>query len=125
MADHGIEALSGGARKDGADRVLLAQAYALSRTGVGAFIVVSNDRRFSQLATLGVLHVLTLDAAQLSSRLLARATSVAQLVAAGGGWHFVPVVNDDGGAALDLGWPHSEAVVQSARPDAAMEMTNR
>jgi hypothetical protein len=53
MADHGIEALSGGSRKDGADRVLLAQARVLSRTGVEAFIVVSNDRRFSVDSTGG------------------------------------------------------------------------
>ena len=79
LASLGIRLLSGGRQRDGADRVLIQQARALSATGVRAFYVASNDHSFHRIADFAALHVLTLDASETSTRLHQRARTVTVL----------------------------------------------
>lgn len=76
LEDAGIRVLSGGRRANGADRVLLAEAERGSRSGVGRFVVASNDRAFARIAALGHLYVVTLDARWVSARLSEVASGV-------------------------------------------------
>ncbi len=69
LSELGIQVLSGGRRRNGADRLLLARATELKECGVERFIVASNDYRFARIASLGELHVLTLSGSYVSQRL--------------------------------------------------------
>ena len=93
LAQSGIEIVSGGRRRDGADKVLIARARLMSRADVGTFVVASNDGRFARVAGLGELHVVTLDVSQVSLRLLSAATAVTQFVASGDRWHLEPLMH--------------------------------
>jgi hypothetical protein len=55
LTDLGIQVLSGGRRRNGADRVLLAQTTALRQQGVTRFLVASNDQRFAGIAAFADL----------------------------------------------------------------------
>jgi hypothetical protein len=90
LASLGIEVLSGGRRRNGADRVLLDRARALNEQGVERFLVASNDHRFARIASLGELHVLTLQGANLSERLRAAAATVTVLERGDHGWRLEP-----------------------------------
>lgn len=94
LAAHGIELLSGGRRASGADRQLVARARLLRRKGVRRYVVVSNDGDLARLAQLGDLHVVTLNASQLSRKLLAVGCQVWVLVFDQGGWHAQPAQPD-------------------------------
>lgn len=83
----GVQVWSGGRRRNGADRVLLAQAMRLKDVGVERFVVASNDHRFARIATFADLHVLTLTDEYLSLRLRAAAQSVTVLTYDGEAWH--------------------------------------
>jgi hypothetical protein len=82
----GMQVLSGGRRRNGADRVLLRHAQVLSEHGVERFIIASNDHRFARIATFADLHVLSLTDAYVSRRLRAAARSVTVLTLGDRGW---------------------------------------
>jgi hypothetical protein len=82
----GIQVLSGGRRRNGADRVLLNQATALWTRGVERFLVASNDHRFARIAAFADLHVITLDESGLSMRLRDQAQSVTVFRRGDDGW---------------------------------------
>ena len=92
----GIEVLSGGTRRNGADKVLIARARLLRRSGVDSFVVASNDGRFAQVATFASLHVVTLDVGQLNERLVSAAAAITQLTTSGGRWGIEPVLHRGG-----------------------------
>lgn len=73
LSDLGVQVWSGGRRRNGADRVLLAQANRLRDAGVERFVVASNDHRFARIAEFSDLHVVTLTDDYLSLRLRAAA----------------------------------------------------
>lgn len=87
LTDFGVHALSGGCRRNGADRVLLAYAMMLREKGVDRFVVASNDHRFARIAAFADLHVLTLTDDYLSVRLRAAAQTVTVITYDGEGWH--------------------------------------
>lgn len=76
LVEAGYEVLSGGCRRSGADRRLVERARTLRRAGVRQFLVVSNDGDLARVAELGTLHVVTLNATQVSEKLVAAAASV-------------------------------------------------
>ncbi|NYE35641.1 hypothetical protein F4692_000745 [Nocardioides cavernae] len=82
----GFEVVSGGQSTSGADRRLCDIGRVLSRNGCHHFTVVSNDRFFSCLSTLGTVHVVTLDPANLSTRLAQTAESITSLHFDGTNW---------------------------------------
>lgn len=70
LREHGIEVVSGGRRRAGADRQLIAHAHQLRRQGVQRFVLASHDGDFVGLAGLGELHIATLDPSQVSGKLV-------------------------------------------------------
>ena len=109
LADLGIQALSGGRRRNGADRVLLDHARRLSDQGVSRFVIASNDSRFAQVAQFADLHVLTLTDDYLSGRLRAAASTVTVLAHRHRGWVPIP---SPGRTARDVDHPATRAAVQ-------------
>lgn len=103
LAALGIEVLSGGRRRNGADRVLIDQARALNERGVERFIVASNDYRFARIASLGELHVLTLSGGSVSQRLREAASSVTLLTGGDRGWSSDPL-GSSGPLSLQPAW---------------------
>lgn len=75
----GVQVLSGGRRRNGADRVLLDQARLLHAQGIERFVVASNDHRFRRIAAFADLDVLTLNNEGVSLRLRAVARSITVL----------------------------------------------
>lgn len=75
----GIEVISGGRGRSGADRCLCDRGRTLRRSGHERFVVVSNDKFFACLSRVGDLHVVTLDAARVSRKLVAVAAQVTAL----------------------------------------------
>lgn len=82
----GVQVLSGGRRRNGADRVLLDQARALHAAGINRFMVASNDHRFRRIAALGSLEVITLHDGFVSQRLRRASHSVTALARTAQGW---------------------------------------
>lgn len=80
LSQRGWRVLCGSRLPKGTDEVLLRQAKRLRRKcGVSRFVLASNDHDFMRIAALGELHVVTLNAACLSTRLRNRACSVTVL----------------------------------------------
>lgn len=86
LGQFGFEVLSGGRSTSGADRRLCDMGSTLKRQGYRTFVVVSNDHYFTRLAKAGELHVVTLDRAHLSARLVEAAQSITVLTFNGTGW---------------------------------------
>lgn len=86
MTALGIQVLSGGRRRNGADRLLIDQARVLNGRGVERFIVASNDYRFARIASLGEVHVLTLNGGYVSQRLREVAATLTVLRWRDGRW---------------------------------------
>lgn len=76
LVEAGVEVLSGGRSRSGADRRLCDRGRAFARQGHRAFVVVSNDGYFSCLARVGGVHVITLDLERVNTRLAAVATTI-------------------------------------------------
>lgn len=89
----GIQVLSGGRRRNGADRLLIDHAQKLKERGVGRFIVASNDFRFARIASLGELHVVTLSGDYVSQRLREVAATLTVLRRRDGRWYPEPVAS--------------------------------
>ncbi|MGY1845461.1 hypothetical protein [Modestobacter sp. SYSU DS0875] len=77
----GVEVLSGGRRRNGADAILMHHARLLRRAGIRSFVVVSNDHLFAAIGRRADLHVVTLRPASVSRDLYAAARSVTVLQA--------------------------------------------
>ena len=86
LAQYGFEVLSGGRSTSGADRRLCDTGRSLRRHGYRRFVVVSNDHFFSRLASFGEIDVVTLDPANLGTRLSEAARSVTVLTFNGATW---------------------------------------
>jgi hypothetical protein len=85
-SEMGFEVVSGGRRRQGADRQLLRHASRQAERGARYFWVVSNDGAFSRVAGLGYVTVLTLDETRVSERLRAAAIAVIALKREAGQW---------------------------------------
>jgi hypothetical protein len=119
LTSHGIQVISGGRRRNGADRLLLDHARSLKEQGVNRFMIASNDHRFARVATLGELHVLTLNGAYVSERLRAAAATVTVLGRHGAEWRLVTSAFKAQGLRVrhgtDLGSRHFHPIVDQTR----------
>ena len=113
LTDLGMQVLSGGRRRNGADRVLLDQARALSQQGVQQFLIASNDARFARVASFADLHVLSLTDAYVSRRLRAAARSVTVMVLGPRGWEPRPSAVCSSALSISAG-PRAAAVCSPA-----------